>query len=63
MYNFTLPQMYDKMFCDKNVYTQRTISACLLAYSGFLRVSELLNIQSYDILLYQSHMSVFIQKK
>ena len=57
-----LSNMYDKMFCDKNLYTERTISACLLAYSGFLKVSELLNIQSCDILLYQSHMSVFIQK-
>ena len=44
-----LSKLYDKMLCDKNVYTQRTISACLLAYSGFLRVFELLNIQSYDI--------------
>ena len=34
-----LPKMYGKIFCDKNVYTQRTISACLLAYSGFLRVN------------------------
>jgi hypothetical protein len=58
-----LSKMYDKMFCDKNVYTQRTISACLFAYIGFLRASEWLNIQSCDILFYQSHMSVFIQKK
>jgi hypothetical protein len=36
-----LSNMYDKMFCDKNVYTQRTISACLLAYFGFIRASEL----------------------
>ena len=57
-----LSKMYDTIFCDKNVYTQRTISACLLAYSGFLRVSQLLNIQSCDILFYQSRMSVFIQK-
>ena len=55
-----LSKMYDKMFCDKNLYTQCTISACLLAYCGFLRVSELLNIQSCYILFYQSHMSVFI---
>jgi hypothetical protein len=52
-----LSKMYGKMFCDKNVYTQRTISAFLLAYlRGFLRVSELLNIQSCDILFYQSHI-------
>ena len=54
--------MYDEMYCDKNLYIQRTICACLLAYSGFLRVSELLNIQSCDILFFQSYMSVFIQK-
>jgi hypothetical protein len=57
-----LSKMYDTIFCVKNVYSQRTISACLLAYCGFLRVSQLLNIQSCDILFYQSHMSVFIQK-
>jgi hypothetical protein len=52
-----LSKMYGKMFCDKNVHTQRTISAFLLAYlRGFLRVSELLNIQSCDILFYQSHI-------
>ena len=34
-----LSKMHGKMFCDKNVYTQRTISACLLVYSGFVRVN------------------------
>ena len=36
-----LSKMYGKIFCDKNVYTQCTISACLLAYSGFLRVNAI----------------------
>jgi integrase len=58
-----LSKMYDNMFCIKKLYTQRTLNACLLAYSRFLRVSELLNIQSCDILFYQNHMSVFIQKR
>ena len=44
-----LSKMCDNMFCIKQLYTQRTINACLLAYSGFLRVSKLLNIQSCDI--------------
>ena len=58
-----LSKMYDKMLSDiRLIYTQRTISTCLLAYSGFLRVSEWLNIQSCDILFDQIHMSVFIQK-
>ena len=58
-----LSKMYDKMLSDiRLIYTQRTISTCSLAYSGFLRVSEWLNIQSCDILFDQIHMSVFIQK-
>jgi integrase len=58
-----LSKMCDNMFCIKQLFTQRTINACLLAYSGFLRVSKLLNIQSCDILFYQKHMFVFIQKR
>ena len=58
-----LSKMYDKMLSDiRLIYTQRSISTCLLAYSGFLRVSEWLNIQSCDILFDLIHMSVFIQK-
>ena len=58
-----LLKMYDKMLSDiRLIYTQRTISTCLLAYSGYLSVSELLNMQSCDILFDQIHMSVFIQK-
>ena len=54
-----LSKMYDKMLSDiRLIYSQRI---CLLAYSGFLRVSELLNIQSCDIIYDQIHMFVFIQ--
>ncbi|CAC5392225.1 unnamed protein product [Mytilus coruscus] len=33
-----LSQMFDKFYCENNLYNQRTICACLLSYSGFLRV-------------------------
>ncbi|XP_071131746.1 uncharacterized protein [Mytilus edulis] len=57
-----LSQMFDRLYCENNLYNQRTISACLLSYSGFLRVSELLNLRTCDIQFFLSHMSVFIQK-
>ncbi|XP_071143531.1 uncharacterized protein [Mytilus edulis] len=57
-----LSQMFDRLYCENNLYNQRTISACLLSYSGFLRVSELLNLKTCDIQFFLSHMSVFIQK-
>ena len=40
-----LLKMYDKFFQYENVYNQRSICACLIAYAGFLRCSELLNIR------------------
>ncbi len=54
--------MYDNLYSDNNVFNQRTICACLLAYAAFLRVSELLNLRRCDIEFFPSHMSVFIQK-
>ncbi|CAG2245751.1 unnamed protein product [Mytilus edulis] len=57
-----LSNMFDKFYCEDNLYNQRSICACLLSYSGFLRVSELLNLKTCDVLFFQSHMSVFIQK-
>ena len=57
-----LLKMYDNLYSDNNVFNQRTICACLLAYAAFLRVSELLNLRRCDIEYFPSHMSVFIQK-
>ena len=39
-----LPLMYNSNYKDNDLFSQRTICACLLAYSRFLRVSELLQI-------------------
>ena len=54
--------MFDKFYCVGSVYNQRLICACLLAYAGFLRISELLNLRRCDIQFFRSHASVFIQK-
>ena len=54
--------MYNKYFAVRNVYYQRTICACLLSYSGFLRTSELLNLRRSDIQFFTSHICVFIEK-
>ena len=50
------------MFSETNVYDQRTICACLLAYAGFMRISELLNLRICDINFFQEYISVFIEK-
>ena len=54
--------MYDYLYSDNNVFNQRTICACLLAYVAFRRVSELLSLRRCDIDFLPSHMSVLIQK-
>ncbi|KAK3083447.1 hypothetical protein FSP39_022942 [Pinctada imbricata] len=57
-----IDKMYDATFQEGNLYTQRTICACLLSYSGFLRVSELLSLKICDISFFTTHMSIFIEK-
>ena len=44
-----LQKMYDSLLSAKNVYNQRAMCACLLAYAGFMRISELLNLRICDI--------------
>ncbi|KAK3107307.1 hypothetical protein FSP39_011571 [Pinctada imbricata] len=57
-----IDKMYDATFQEGNLYNQRTICACLLSYSGFLRVSELLSLKICDISFFTTHMSIFIEK-
>ena len=58
-----LQKMYDSLLSAKNVYNQRTMCACLLAYAGFMRISELLNLRICDINFSQEYISVFIKKR
>lgn len=55
-------KMFSKFFIWENIYNQRSICACLIAFAGFLRSSELLNIRCSDVCFEQTHMSIFIEK-
>jgi integrase len=56
-------KMFSKFFISENIYNQRSICACLIAYAGFfLRSNELLNIRCSDVCFEQTHMTIFIEK-
>lgn len=57
-----LEQFYKSTFQEDNLFSQRLICACLLAFSGFLRVSELLNIRRNDITFDLTFITIFIPK-
>lgn len=56
-----LSKMYHSLYEERNLKNQRTICACLLAYSGFLRSEELLKLRRNDVLFKAEYMSVFIE--
>ncbi|XP_053383460.1 uncharacterized protein LOC128549820 [Mercenaria mercenaria] len=56
-----LGKMYSDLFVEGNIKNQRTICACLLAYSGFLRSEELLKLRRCNILFNSVYMSLFIE--
>ena len=35
---------------------------CVLSFMGFLRFSEVINLKNSDIILKETHMSIFIEK-
>ena len=47
---------------NSNSYDKRTIAICLLAYSGFLRSSELVNLKCCDVVFHDLYVSLFIEK-
>ncbi|XP_071105314.1 integrase/recombinase xerD homolog [Haliotis cracherodii] len=47
---------------DQNVYNLRTVCMCLLAFAGFMRSAKLLNIKHGDLLFFDTHMTVFIER-
>lgn len=57
-----LLNMYNSKFIEGDLMSQRFISACLLAYAGFLRISELLQIKRCDISIESCYMSLDIPK-
>jgi integrase len=54
--------VYNSMYEEKNIKNQRIICAIILAYAGFLRSAELLNIKVSDIAFEQSYMAIYIEK-
>lgn len=53
--------MYLKLFECNNLYNQRIICMVLLAFAGFLRSSELINIKRSDIQFLPDHIEIFIE--
>ncbi|XP_053391932.1 uncharacterized protein LOC128554660 [Mercenaria mercenaria] len=53
--------MYNQLYSTGNLKNQRIICACLVAFSGFMRSSELLHIKVSDIQFYQSFMTIFVE--
>ena len=47
---------------NSNLYDIRTVTMCLLAYSGFLRFSELANLRCCDVVIYDLYVALFIEK-
>ena len=56
-----LEKVFQSLYKDHNLHSQRTICALLLSFAAFLRSNELLNLRRCDIIIYPMYMSVFIQ--
>lgn len=56
-----LEKLFDSTYNPTSLYCQRTITACLMAFSGFLRISELLNLRRTDIDICDTHMCLNIE--
>lgn len=56
-----LSKMYHCLYKEGNLKNQRIICASLVAFSGFLRSTELLNIKRSDVIFEGTHMNVFIE--
>lgn len=56
-----ISKIYDSMYEEGNIKSQRMICAFLIAFAGFLRSSELLNIRICDIVFNVAYMAIFIE--
>lgn len=57
----TLNSIYDRLYTEENIKSQRIICAFLVAFAGFLRSSELLSIHVCDIVFHCSYMAIFME--
>lgn len=56
-----LTKMYESIYKEGDVKQQRTICVCLLAYAGFMKSAEILNLRTCDVLINPVYTSVFIE--
>ena len=56
-----LSKVFSSLYREGDLKSQRTICAFLLAYSGFLRSAELLNLRRSDFVINPTYMSVFLE--
>ncbi|XP_053378570.1 uncharacterized protein LOC123554439 [Mercenaria mercenaria] len=53
--------LHKRLYEENNAKNQRIICACLIAFAGFLRSSELLNILVSDIVFDKEYMGIFME--
>ena len=53
---------YNLMGTPQSLGNVRTMCMCILGFTGFLRFDELSNITNGDIAVFDTHMTIFIQK-
>ena len=54
--------LYTKLSKFKCVANLRTINVCLFGYAGFMRYSEISGLRRCDIIFYEFHLKLFIEK-
>ena len=57
-----LKTYYDSLSKPINLKDLRSLCMFIIAFAGFLRSAEVLNLKSHDILFHDTHVSLFIQK-
>ena len=56
-----LEKMYDALSVQGTLYSQITITTCLVAYAGFLRSDELLKVRRCDLVFDDTYMGLFLE--
>ena len=56
-----LQSVYSRLFVDSNIYNERIICAMFIAFAGFLRSSELLQIRLCDVKFESTYVKIFLE--
>ena len=58
-----LKQIYDDLSANQSpLENLRLLNICLIAFTGFMRFSEVTSIKGYDILFTETYMKILIRK-